>query len=222
MMELRVKGIEKSFAFVPGAITELIVESPTFLYKLLKAFWAYDEENVVVGDGSKIGKTQKELLYIDSFCDLNPNSKSALTALYKNAEKCHMTEMRRQELNEISERISALLFDISIDFNQSTEFDSNIEIGKLMQLMGFKYSNEKEAEFLIDFLTFIKASMDSSNFKFLVTRDLFFFLDSKLINSLAAEMANYGICLIDISACRKKDLPDTINIRVIDRSLCEI
>ena len=221
-MELRVKGIAEPFAFVPGAITELIVESPAFLYKLLKAFWSYDEGSVVVADGSKIRKTQKELLYVDSFCDLNPNSKSALAALYKNAEKCHMTEPRRRELNEISEKISSFLFDISADFNQPIEFDSNVDAGKLMQLTGFKYSSEKEAEFLMDFLTFVKASMDSSNFKFLVTRDLFFFLDPDYINSLSIEMANYGICLIDISACWKKDLPNTIEIRIVDCSLCEI
>lgn len=222
MMELRIKGIDRPFEFSPGALFELIVESPTFLYKLVKAFWNYDDETIVVADGAKIGKTQKEILYVDSFCDLNPNSKTALTVLYKNAEKGHMNELRRQELNDIGEKISSLLFDVSTDFNQSVEFDSQIDLGKLMQLTSFKYANNEDCAFFSDFLTFVKASTDSSSFRFLVTRDLFSFLNPEFAIPLSRELGNYGISLLDISAYCKNGLLNDAKIRIIDQSLCEI
>ena len=66
MIELRFKGVERSIQAVPGEITNLVIEVPSMLYRILKSLFLEDDEQVIVTKNADLISSSKEVLFIKS------------------------------------------------------------------------------------------------------------------------------------------------------------
>ena len=221
MMELRIKGIERPVEFVSGGILNLVVENGRFFYKLLKSFYQKDEEHICVFDNGKILKSDKEIIFLDSFCDMSPNTRPALTAIYQRSDKMTLTPERRRALEDIQRSIFNLLSEISLDFAQLMEFTDQFGLGKMLQLADFRYRENSEASFCDDFILFLRAAIDSQSFHFIVTRDIFSFLNAEEVEKLRCELLSHDLFLLNLSGNVLKQDVNVVATRIIDASLCE-
>lgn len=199
----------------------LCVESPEFYYCLVRALFRLDEELIVVVDGSKVYKTAKEVLYLDSFCDLSPNSKASLTTLYKKAGSLLLNGERQKRYEEIEAELSSFLSELSLDFSYPVTFDDQIELGKIMQSFNFRYDLEADTDFYEDLVAYMKAVLDTTNPHFLVTKDLFSYLAEKNVPNLKAELESLGITLINVFGKNRSGLPKEEKTVILDETLCE-
>lgn len=221
MMELRIKGIEVPVEFVGGGILNLVIENGELFYKLLKSFYQRDEERICVFDNGKELKNDKEIVFLDSFCDMSPNTKSVLTTIYKRSDKMNLTPERRRVLEDVQRSIFNLLSDISLDFAQAMEFTDQFGLGKMLQLADFRYRENPDANFYDDFLLFLRAALDSQSFHFVVTRDIFSFLNDEEVERLHCELLSHDLFMLNLSWYIPKRNFGTVSTRVIDASLCE-
>lgn len=220
-MELRIKNIKRVFSHEAGAIFDISIESEKFFYCTYKSLWRHDDEQIFVSENCKELKLEKEVLVLDSLMELNPNSKASLSAIYKRAPIAYSNDERKKLIQEINEAISRLLFDISEDFSQSMSFDDTIDISKIMQIASFKYEQEDSASFFDAFRTFIKASIDACSYHYVVTRDLFSFMDEKDILNLKSELQAMGLTLLNFASHHAHKEMSNIERITIDSSLCE-
>ena len=92
MISLKIKGIEGLFDAIPGTIHDLVIENPTQLYSIVRAFFFEDDETIIVSKDSDIIPLDKNVLFIKSLFDLDPNSKKILGLIYKQANVTYLND----------------------------------------------------------------------------------------------------------------------------------
>lgn len=222
MIELRFKGIEKSIEAAPGEITNLVIEVPSMLYRILKGLFLEDDEQIFVTKNADLISPSKEVLFIKSLLDLNPNSKKVLTMIYKQASKAYMNDERKKAIDNINREISDLLDDISSEFNYPMTFDREFGIDKLMQTSSFSFSCAESNDFLNDFLSYLRAIQEISQCHFIITFDLFSILETEKIPDLKNELALMGLTLINLTSSSRNEGSLIKNTTIIDSDYCEI
>ncbi len=222
MIELRFKGIEKSIEAVPGEITNLVIEVPSMLYRILKGLFLEDDEQIFVTKNADLVSPSKEVLFIKSLLDLNPNSKKVLTMIYKQASKAYMNDDRKKAIDNINREISDLLDDISSEFNYPMTFDREFGIDKLMQTSSFSFSCAESNDFLNDFLSYLRAIQEISQCHFIITFDLFSILETEKIPDLQNELALMGLTLLNLTSSSRNEGSLIKNTTIIDSDYCEI
>ncbi len=222
MIELRFKGIERSFSAIPGSIENLVIEVPSLLYRTLKALYLENSEQIIVSKEADLLSVPKEVFFVKSLFDLNPNSKKVLSMIYKQAPKAYMNDERRKIVANIQKEISDLLDDISAEFNYPMAYDSDFNIDKIMQVSSFCYSCNESMDFLSDFLSYLRAIQEISQCHYIVTLDLFSVLESEKIKDLQNELSLMGLTLVNLTSSLKNDDFLSKNTILIDSDYCEI
>ncbi len=222
MIELRFKGVERSIQAVPGEITNLVIEVPSMLYRILKGLFLEDDDQLIVSKNSDLISPSKEVLFIKSLFDLNPNSKKVLTMIYKQASKAYINDERKKAIDNINREISDLLDDISSEFNYPMTFEREFGIDKIMQASSFSFSCVESVVFLNDFLSYLRAIQEISQCHYIITFDLFSVLETEKVSDLQNELSLMGLTLINLASSCKNESSLIKNTIVIDSDYCEI
>ena len=222
MIELRFKGMTQNIPAIPGQITNVIIESPPMFYRLAKALYLRDDEQILVFKDLDPLPSSKEVFFIETLFDLNPNSKKVLTSIYKQASTAYMNEERNRVLSHIQAEVVELLDDISGDFNHPMVYEHNFGIDKIMQLSSFSFYTDETTDFLGDFLSYLKAIQEIMKCHFVVTLDLFSFLEDAQVDNLQKELSLLSLTLINLSSHQQKNEESQTNTILIDCDCCEI
>ncbi len=222
MIELRFKGVERSVPAIPGNITNLIIEVPSLLYRVLKGLFLEDDEQIMVSKDADMLSLSKEVFFVKSLFDLNPNSKKVLSMIYKQAPKAYMNDERKKVVENIQKEISDLLDDISSEFNYPMSYDRDFNIDKIMQVSSFCYSCNESIDFLNDFLSYLRAIQEISQCHFIITFDLLSVLESEKLPDLQNELSLMGLTLINLMPSSKNGKIIGANSILIDSDYCEI
>lgn len=217
MMLLRIKGIKQEFEAIPGEIYNLSIESPSFLYTCIRAFYSEDEDIIKVLKDYKEIPLSKNVLFIKDLFDLDPNSKKILTIIYKQAQTNYMNDERKNMLAHIQEEICELLDDISMDFNYPMVFDRIVGIDKIMTNSSFCFNYEQQKNFRDSFLSYLKIIQEISKAKFIVTTNLNSLLLESEIEEIKKELSLLDLTLLNISFFHQP----IKNTSIIDSDWCE-
>ena len=222
MISLKIKGIEGLYDAIPGSIHDLVIENPSHFYSIVRAFFLEDDETIIVSKDSDIIPLDKNVLFIKSLFDLDPNSKKILGLIYKQANVTYLNDSRKQRIIRIQDEILDLLDEISLDFNYPMTFDRVFGIDKIMQTTSFCFSPADQTVFFDSFISYLRAIQEISKAKFIVCIDVFAFLESEKVELLSKELGLMGLSLINLSSFNRKADKNIEKVTLIDTDYCEI
>ena len=151
---------------------------------------------------------------------MNPNNKKILTALYKKIDKEKHILKINEELEIINYKIIKTLETISLDLNQSMNFNTELDLVKLLSLYDFSFEDDCEEDLLNKLVFYIKANLEIKNIDIVFCIDILRFLSQEEIEKLKRELELLNICLINISfSSRVSSIKKSI---VIDEDYCEL
>ncbi len=222
MISLKFVGIEEKFEAIPGKIYTLVLENPSIYYKYIRAFYLEDDETIIISkDGEILTQYSKYVLFIDNLFDLNPNSKKYLTSVYKQASSAYLNDSRKAKISKIQDEINDLLDDVSLDFGYPMTFDRSFGLDKIMQTTSFCFSPDDQTNFFVSFVAYLKAVLEISKVKIVVTLDLFSVLNSDSVPLLKKELSLMGVCVVNICPFDRKIKNYEKETTIIDSDYCE-
>lgn len=218
MNNLKIKGIESLFVVESGNIYNVNIENLNY-YKQI-AFDIINEEYnyFTYSENYIVKKIDKEVLLINDTLQLNPNSKKILNTLYKKINDNYNLKYL-ETIASINTKIINLLDEISLDINTETNYDLELDLSKLLATYKFEFRNDSTI-ILEKIVTYIKANLEISNFKFIICLNTIPLLSEQELELLSKELEMLGLAMINVNLIYKNNNKylKTINI---DNDLCE-
>lgn len=219
MTTLKIKGISHLFIIEPGNIENIVIENAKFYYKIIYSLINNDNDYLIFSVNNAIKDLDKNSLLITSPFELNPNSKKILTALYKKIDKEKHILKIDEELEQINCKIIKVLETISLDLNQKMDFNTEIDLSKLLSLYDFSFDNDCEEDLLNKLVFYIKANLEIKNIDIVFCFDILRFFSIEEIEILKHELELLNVSIVDISfAPRTDSIKKSI---IIDEDYCE-
>ncbi len=218
MNSLKIKGIESLFVLESGNIYNVNIENLNYYKQIALDIINEDYNYFVYSENHTIKKIDKEVLIINDTLQLNPNSKKILNSLYKKINDNYNLKYL-ETIAVINMSIINLLDEISLEINTETNFDSDLDLSKLLATYKFEFKNDSTS-ILEKIVTYIKANLEIANFKFVICLNTIPLLTEKELELLSKEIEMLGLTIININLIYKKNNKylKTINI---DSDLCE-
>jgi CRISPR type II-A/NMEMI-associated protein Csn2 len=217
MMTLKISNYKKILNINNGCVYELVVENPYEYYSIGRKIIDNDD-SIVVYDGD-IKDNDKYILCVSNLFDIDPNTKKNLSSTYKKLViNCNNDEVNRM-VSEINQKTFELFELISQEFDSSITYDTDVQLLDLLTIYNFKYNNSSNL-FLNNFVSFIKASLQNTNYKLIIVFNLFDFINTNDFELLKKEFALLDLCLLNVCAKKSQFLFD--DRIIIDKDLCEI
>lgn len=216
-MTLKISNYKKILNINNGCVYELVVENPYEYYSIGRKIIDNDD-SIVVYDGD-IKDNDKYILCVSNLFDIDPNTKKNLSSTYKKLViNCNNDEVNRM-VSEINQKTFELFELISQEFDSSITYDTDVQLLDLLTIYNFKYNNSSNL-FLNNFVSFIKASLQNTNYKLIIVFNLFDFINTNDFELLKKEFALLDLCLLNVCAKKSQFLFD--DRIIIDKDLCEI
>lgn len=216
---LRIKGIEKKFLLNPGEIYNINIENSRFYYRLLNDLIDRNNDVFVYSVDHEIQLFDRHCLVINDLFNLDPNNKKILTGLYKKIADRFLSKEDNQAIIEINEKAMGLLEKISFDLNLPVEYDTELDISKLLHMYKFCFKDEFTTP-LEKITAYLKANLEIFSFSFVITVNTLPLLNLEETELLARELGYLNLALINISLIQKS-YSKTIQSITIDDDLCE-
>src|SRR5574344_311365 len=186
MMTLKISNYKKILNINNGCVYELVVENPYEYYSIGRKIIDNDD-SIVVYDGD-IKDNDKYILCVSNLFDIDPNTKKNLSSTYKKLViNCNNDEVNRM-VSEINQKTFELFELISQEFDSSITYDTDVQLLDLLTIYNFKYNNSSNL-FLNNFVSFIKASLQNTNYKLIIVFNLFDFINTNDFELLKKEFA---------------------------------
>ena len=218
MMTMKIYHYSKILNVISGSFFELIIENPFEYYFLGKKIIDCDDTAITLYDGD-IKENGKNILVIQNLFDIDPNSKKNLNVAYKKISISCSNEMVNRLISDINKKTYDLFDLISQDFDASITYETDVKLIDLLGLYNFRY-NLCSNLFIENFVSFIKASLQNTNFKIVITFNLFDFIDEENYRILKKEFEYMNLALLNVSS--KKSTKSVDERIIIDNDLCEI
>ena len=216
-MILQFKGIEYKFLIGNGEIYNLKIENQHFLADILSWLQEMDEEKIMLFDTIFLD-LQKYLLFLSDVINLDLNIKKQLTTLYTNIDKNIIKDEQRIKLSVITEYISDLMKDITIDNNVELDYDASIDFKTLFSAINLRYKTEDQYYFH-KLIYYLKATIDISKYKVFICYSLLDLLTDFEIDLLKELLEYNHLSLISIGNSSVRNGVKTI---IVDSDLCLI
>lgn len=219
MIHLRHAKLECDIALEAGDIANLVIENPSFYRQFVMELLNDDTETFSFYENKKDLTFDKHAIIVPNLFDINPNSKKILTAIYKKIEKSAITVERREKLEQINQKISALLAEIADDFDGTISYNDQITMPQLLGQLDFKFDYD-DTNFLTQLVSYVRAWREAKDVRIIIVLNIQSMLTDEEIAMFAEECKYMGIPIINI-AYFDKVIPSSKRI-VIDKDLCEI
>jgi len=220
-MTFKHEEISFRFDLNPGDIVDLTLENPKFYRDFVKDLSDDECESFSLSEDGIEKDFGKSALVIRDLFDLDPNSKRILGAIYKKIDKTALSPERQEMFNEINAKISALMMDISADFEGAISFNDALTLPQVLGMIDFKFDYD-DSTFLRSLLSYIKAWREATDLKIVFVLNLFALLNASEIASFSSELAYLGLPVINISYISSKASNENIKKVIVDQDLCEI
>lgn len=200
MISVNFKDINIIFEVLPGELVSINFENVNIFYKLYGSLKGYDSETIGCLDletGKPIVLDKKTIL-LENILDLDINSRSNLTNLYKKVES-EMSTINRLKHQEIDSKIIQFLTDVSLELDGKFTFDETIEISKLLGVYDFRFDKEEGITIFESFINYLRFYKNLKNYEIIFAIDFIKYLNDDEISILKEELALLDCCLVDIS-----------------------
>ena len=220
MKTLKIKNIDSLINIEAGNIENIIIENSKLYFSIVNSIIIDDNDYLIYSIDNDNKDLEKYSLLITTPFDLNPNSKKIMTALYKKIDKEKHILKINEELEIINYKIIKTLETISLDLNQSMNFNTELDLVKLLSLYDFSFEDDCEEDLLNKLVFYIKANLEIKNIDIVFCIDILRFLSQEEMEKLKRELELLNICLINISfSSRVSSIKKSI---VIDEDYCEL
>lgn len=184
---------------------------------LFRNFVKNISENIILSENNEIIDINKHSRIIYDPLNLDVKDKKVMTELYKQI-KNEISEERVNKWRELEANILNLITDISLDLDYSIDYETEIDLSKLLSLYQVSVKEEKIENFLNYLLNYIKIYSVFLNCNIFISIRLLSLLEEQEYFELESELSILGITLIDF------DLKYESNIStfVIDDQWCVI
>ena len=219
MKTLKIKSIDSLINIEAGNIENIIIENSKLYFSIVNSIIIDDNDYLIYSIDNDNKDLEKYSLLITTPFDLNPNNKKILTALYKKIDKEKHILKINEELEIINYKIIKTLETISLDLNQNMNFNTELDLVKLLSLYDFSFEDDCEEDLLNKLVFYIKANLEIKNIDIVFCIDILRFLSQEEMEKLKRELELLNICLINISfSSRVSSIKKSI---VIDEDYCE-
>ena len=220
MKTLKIKSIDSLINIAAGNIENIIIENSKLYFSIVNSIIIDDNDYLIYSIDNDNKDLEKYSLLITTPFDLNPNNKKILTSLYKKIDKEKHILKINEELEIINYKIIKTLETISLDLNQSMNFNTELDLVKLLSLYDFSFEDDCEEDLLNKLVFYIKANLEINNIDIVFCIDILRFLSQEEMEKLKRELELLNICLINISfSSRVSSIKKSI---VIDEDYCEL
>lgn len=219
MKLLKIKNIEKNFIIEPGKIYNINIENISYYHKLIFSVLFNDSNLFLYSEDYKEKDILKETLFIENPMNIDPNNKKTLNALYKKIQATMMSSQDKETLELINSKIIELLDQISLNMNVSMDYDTDLDISKILSTYKFCFLNEN-SNYLERLMIFIKANLEITSFSMIISFNLLPLLEKEKIDLFQKELELLNLTLVNINLVTKID-NSKIDFTTIDDDLCE-
>ena len=141
MKTLKIKNIDSLINIEAGNIENIIIENSKLYFSIVNSIIIDDNDYLIYSIDNDNKDLEKYSLLITTPFDLNPNNKKILTALYKKIDKEKHILKINEELEIINYKIIKTLETISLDLNQNMNFNTELDLVKLLSLYDFSFGS---------------------------------------------------------------------------------
>lgn len=218
MKLLKIKNINKDFIIDVGKIYNVNIENLRFYHQLIFSV-LFDECDYFIYSENYAEKDllKKALIIVDPM-NIDPNSKKILTSLYKKVQSS-ISEEDRNAIEQINTISLELLNKISLNMNLEMEYETDLDISKILSLYKFSFKTEID-DYLRKLVTYIKANLEIFPCSFIISFNLLSLLSESEIELFQKELEFLGLSLVNIQLVRKTS-NKIIDSITIDDDLCE-
>lgn len=215
----KIKGIEKEFCIKAGEIYNINIENSNFYYRLLNDLINKNDETFIFSVDHEIFPFDKNCLIINDLFNIDLNNKRILTSLYKRISEHFLTNEDNRTLLEINEKTMTLLEKISMDLNLPVDYETELDMIKLLNLYKFCFKDEFNTP-IEKVVSYIKANLEVSKFTFVIAINTLPLFNIAEMELLSRELAYLDLSLINISFIQKS-FSKIVQSITIDDDLCE-
>ena len=152
----------------------------------------------------------KDTIFIKNLLDLDLNDKKILTSLYKIIDK--KAADYHEKMEEIKNRISNLLIELSLELEGEIEFNDEFPLSKLLSISNFQFS-KSENSCLNNLITYIIQFKNITNLHFIFINDGLRYLNENEIKMIKDFLLKEGISLINFYFD---------NSKILDKECCTL
>lgn len=190
-------------------ISIISIEDPTLFRKVSLSI----EENIIYSVNDVVEPIEKRTLFLYNPFELNLNEARFIKALYKQIES-EILNKEKQLLIQIEKALFYTLENVSEITISPIEYNSNIDIGKLLSSIGLNY--KKNEDYLENLNNYIKIYNEIMKNSLIISFGLTNLLSEEEIYLLSNELLYLNIFLLDIRCDSKKTLFDV----TVDKDWC--
>lgn len=210
MIKLYINSINKTIDIKHG-LYQIIIENPN-LYRNIAI---NIEDEITLSIDEKIISFEKSTaVFYDPF-NIDLNDSKNVKSLYKVLEK-ELHNSLGSELNDIENIFYDIVEKLIISSNMNIDYESQIDISKLLACFGIKYTIYED--YMLNLIQLIKIQYELLSKKIVFFFGLSTVLNNNEINMLNTELLKNGLSVIDISFYPKKI--DSVNYLIIDEDFC--
>ncbi len=210
MIKLYINSINKTIDIKHG-LYQIIIENPN-LYRNIAI---NIEDEITLSIDEKIISFEKSTsVFYDPF-NIDLNDSKNVKSLYKVLEK-ELHNSLVSELNDIENVFYDIVEKLIISSNMNIDYESQIDISKLLACFGIKYTIYED--YMLNLIQLIKIQYELLSKKIVFFFGLSTVLNNNEINMLNTELLKNGLSVIDISFYPK--IIDSVNYLIIDEDFC--
>lgn len=215
---LKIKNVQKDFVINPGTIYNIDIENANLFFTLVNDLLNGNSETFIYSEDYKIIDFTKKTLVIHNIFDIDPNGKKILTSLYKKISD-NIRKEDKQIVDEINSKCLDLLEKISFDVNQPIDYDTELDISKILILYKFCFNVDSSTP-VENIITYIKANLEINNYSLVILINLLPLLSTKDIELLSKELSYLNLSIINLNLANNT-YKNAIESITIDDDLCE-
>ncbi len=219
MKLLKIKNIEKDFVHIAGKIYNIEIENLNFYHQLIFSI-LYNEKNLFSYSENYVeNDLEKNILTILNPLDIDANNKKMLNNLYKKIQANFISINEIDDIENINAKILSLLTKLSLNMNLPMNFETELDILKILNLYKFSFQEDIE-NYLQKLVIFIKANLEIFSYNFIISFNLLSLLSNLEIENLKKELELLELTLVNINLSNKIK-SENIDFITIDKDLCE-
>lgn len=171
----------------------IVVDNKTLFRDLVLNY----EDELIISNSNEILQYNKKVITIHNHFDINLNETKITKELYKRIEKMIKTKYEKEyyELTSLSFNLLDLLV---FDFDNEFEYDTNMDMNKLLSSFNIKFNEIESKNYLQLLKKYLNIIVELFGIQAVITYNLSNFLLEEEIKVLNQDLINNGIYIIDI------------------------
>lgn len=218
-MKLACEYFLESYEILRDKVNIIAIENPQFYYNIARELQNHNDEFFVLSENEEILRQKDVCDVVTNLFSLDVNSKKLSTLLAKKVEAEYMRGKYFYEYAEISNGIERLLDDVLQEIDLPLEHKTDIPFCELIKPFSVKLKQDDES-LLVNIISYINVMLELAGTTLFVLVGLTAFLCVEEIIQLFRHCESNDVCLLLLEPVAKMT-GDIVNLRIIDKDLCD-